>query len=955
MDIIDKFLGEAEFTFDTLDVNNAYTIFNQSYIKSTGKSWNKDKFIERAKNWTFFGDENGYVAVRVQAGGMVKLVGVAGSSKSIYKGIIEIKKAYSSMPLWGMVSKEIANQAEKMGFKVLRLKNDIKSKIFLKLIKNIIPSSVFGGAKINGINADGTIKFEYSDIGEANKVLVGNEIYFDGLKEKIISSDKIPNIIKNKVDQLFSDSGLLSEKRKGGEKNPKIHYTQMLEKYINRDDIYVSFTHLVKAGINPNSSYSTPLGVYCFPLKKSAEFYGKTNGIINFPFASDRPYIFILKEKANIKKLDISKYTSSDGEKDIAKLIEIYKDKIENIKDYVETAKQYTNFRGLGVGVFWYFCKMLSENLHGSKSAINWNKILRKDLGYGLVIDEKHGVIHNNEKCQAFFTDSSQFNIINYLDNPDPSDQSSEAEWKSAKSKRNYKGNSTKINWQILANDFNAATRFIKTRNTTATELENLLYLTKDTRKMVDLILKTKRSRLEYTDIDILFKYTPNPEKLEDDIISIKGSSLTGSDAHYIFNNSNDHKKTKDKMLAVASDSLVKSIFKSALRWDENLAIRVANIEGEKLEYPLTVEIFKGHKSDKLANIIFNLKKNSLDEQTAESLLTHCVDYRKMVDQIFEHVKPVSNGIVRKIINTCPNEEKKLIYTKILESMGPTLSDQNIFYIFGSLGDDKKEAAAEYIIDVQKDSLSPAMIAFLLRNSEDATQLIPKIIKNKKYLDHSTKIAIVKSVKDINQAIEMVGGIDKIEGADILRAMNEKGLLDYVINNQNEVDEDTIRAAIDRNDRKEIFLYLKKIITKDPSVTTAENKLNRIVDGTRYMIASDAEEIMNLIFENIKNKPISVGAAGVIMYKDGGKYIERLVDAINVHLDLGVVKIILNYVLYHIKNPLYLVKKIWDYKKNDDTSSAAILRYINLVFPSAKEVLTEIHLNYKEHFSHLYH
>jgi hypothetical protein len=84
-----------------------------------------------------------------------------------------------------------------MGFKVLKLKNDIKSKIFLKLIKNIIPSSVFGGAKINGINADGTIGFEYSDIGEANKVLVGNEIYFDGLKEKIISSDKIPNIIVN--------------------------------------------------------------------------------------------------------------------------------------------------------------------------------------------------------------------------------------------------------------------------------------------------------------------------------------------------------------------------------------------------------------------------------------------------------------------------------------------------------------------------------------------------------------------------------------------------------------------------------------------------------------------------------------------------------------------------------------------------------------------------------------
>jgi hypothetical protein len=42
---IDKFLGEAEFTFDTLNVDNAYDIFNQSYIKSTGKSWDKDKFL----------------------------------------------------------------------------------------------------------------------------------------------------------------------------------------------------------------------------------------------------------------------------------------------------------------------------------------------------------------------------------------------------------------------------------------------------------------------------------------------------------------------------------------------------------------------------------------------------------------------------------------------------------------------------------------------------------------------------------------------------------------------------------------------------------------------------------------------------------------------------------------------------------------------------------------------
>jgi len=339
-------------------------------------------------------------------------------------------------------------------------------------------------------------------------------------------------------------------------------------------------------------------------------------------------------------------------------------------------------------------------------------------------------------------------------------------------------------------------------------------------------------------------------------------------------------------------------------------------------------------------------------------VLEHCVDYKKMVDQIFEHVKPVSNGIVRKIINTCPDEEKKLIYTKILESMGPRLSDGNFYYIFGGLGDEKKEAAAEYIIDVQKDSLSPAMITFLMRNSKDATQLIPKIIKNKKYPDRSTKMAIVKNAKDINQAIEMVGGILDIDGDDIRGAINKNGLLDYVINNQNEFDEDIIRTAIDIFDSEEIFLYLKKIITKDTRVITDENKLRRIVDGTGRMIVSDAEEIMDLIFENIKNKPISVGAARVIVFKNDGKYTEKLVDAINVHLGLDVSKIILtaifNYARWYGKNPSYIVKKIWDYKKNDDTVSVEILNYINLMFPNAKEFLTEIHLNYKEYFSHLY-
>jgi len=182
-----------------MDMDKAFDIFQKSYTKSTGKSWDKDKFIDRAIDWEFYGDDNGFVALRKQKSDLVKLVGAAGSLKSVYKGMQDIKHLYSSKMVWGLVSRDISSQLEKLGFYVFRLKGGLSDKMMIFFIKNTIPSSVLGGATINGIDKDGSLNLTYGDVGSVDKVLIGNKGYFQFLINSIQNNGKIPDMIKNKL------------------------------------------------------------------------------------------------------------------------------------------------------------------------------------------------------------------------------------------------------------------------------------------------------------------------------------------------------------------------------------------------------------------------------------------------------------------------------------------------------------------------------------------------------------------------------------------------------------------------------------------------------------------------------------------------------------------------------------------------------------------------------------
>lgn len=177
-------INEEMFRLNNINPDTAYQLFSQEYLKATGKTWNKGKFLSRAADWTFYGTKEGFIAVRYQNSGYVKLVGVAGNNRGKYIGFKEVIS--KNLPLWGMVSKEMVPMAKKMGMIV-------PPAFLLRFMMKSMPSSVFSGTEFT-VNNDGSVTLKYSDVGDATKFFIGTKQYFYKLiKDGLL---KLPGQIK---------------------------------------------------------------------------------------------------------------------------------------------------------------------------------------------------------------------------------------------------------------------------------------------------------------------------------------------------------------------------------------------------------------------------------------------------------------------------------------------------------------------------------------------------------------------------------------------------------------------------------------------------------------------------------------------------------------------------------------------------------------------------------------
>lgn len=268
----------------------------------------------------------------------------------------------------------------------------------------------------------------------------------------------------------------ISEARKNPSMNPKISIYDALSKYQNDSDIFISFTQIDKIGINPNSSFDSPIGVYVYPLRELWSMYKlklKADFKKAFPFAHHQPYVWIIKKKDGLKYIDdMSKYYHNEYADDLITLEDIIKnmnldnktlfkrfikitrtcrhipDEVEQFIDsnmsileegvfdiiknkFTKTSKNFTydifkmmqklslvnGFRKDTVSSFYFMTKfiamMIANNIKDrNKISIKWNWVLRR-CGYSGIFDRSgFGYIYTTEPIQGVFLDINAFDVV---------------------------------------------------------------------------------------------------------------------------------------------------------------------------------------------------------------------------------------------------------------------------------------------------------------------------------------------------------------------------------------------------------------------------------------------------------------------------------------------------------------------------------------------------------------
>lgn len=178
-----------------------------------------------------------------------------------------------------------------------------------------------------------------------------------------------------------------------------------LEKFIGSDEnpkFFFTMTEINKIGINPKSTYSTPLGIYCYPLTR--DYYNK---LVNndLPFVKEKPYIGVFT--LNVSTFNMKNYSEANLEADKNTIKTMYGIAERDCLNAFEDSKFDTPISKL-----WNLTRLTAR-----ENPLKWSSILRS-LGYTNFYDPGTGLIHNNEPTQAVILDTSIILPIETFLNP---------------------------------------------------------------------------------------------------------------------------------------------------------------------------------------------------------------------------------------------------------------------------------------------------------------------------------------------------------------------------------------------------------------------------------------------------------------------------------------------------------------------------------------------------------
>ncbi len=201
---------------------------------------------------------------------------------------------------------------------------------------------------------------------------------------------------------------LLSELRRNPSQNQPTNQREHLADYLRElgrsgADITnwaVSMTTVPKLGINPNSRYQTPIGIYFYPAR-----YFLKHADQGLPFMDDASNIQLFRIEGPV--LEIDDVTDAEYRQLVERLVALAPQMRVSgpllrgiIRDSVEGA----NVNSAG-GRLWYIMyRMSGEGTGSGRAHVMWNWMIRQ-LGYVAVRDGGEGIIHSNEPTQGMVVD----------------------------------------------------------------------------------------------------------------------------------------------------------------------------------------------------------------------------------------------------------------------------------------------------------------------------------------------------------------------------------------------------------------------------------------------------------------------------------------------------------------------------------------------------------------------
>lgn len=248
------------------------------------------------------------------------------------------------------------------------------------------------------------------------------------------------------LDNKMRAAEFTAEARRNPEQNPKTSPNEILQNYLDKNkdrlgrigtraydvtNLFVSFTEIPKLGVNPQSRYNTPIGIYSYPATYVLDTVTPTGSMTRLPFAGDEPWMTLFKARGNIVVVDkMTEVHVADYCMRLSRVMgpfeKVNKNYDPDDEDSVDTSDYVYYYGGIAEkharidtpgGHFWYItmkCAEVISAIKGIRKQVAWNWLFRQ-IDIDGCVDTGDGIIHENEPIQAVFFSSEAITVLDRI------------------------------------------------------------------------------------------------------------------------------------------------------------------------------------------------------------------------------------------------------------------------------------------------------------------------------------------------------------------------------------------------------------------------------------------------------------------------------------------------------------------------------------------------------------